>query len=211
MTTTDWSEKDYYQAEDHLFSTDEESKTTPVVDCGEGVTALLPIGIPALGVRWQAVLVLAPLPMLMVWLVWILGMGLPGSTGNAGHWGIVALSLILMAGLIRVTLYLFNNRTLFPRKYFVTISSSGVAMHFSRTHFPLTDPRTALTWKEVKTVTEATFFFLPALLMLRPQVPCLLVIGTQGQRLTIPFRLSGPHQQEAMKEVTQIIQSRIKS
>ena len=210
MTLSDWTEQDYHKAEEFLDTLDEEPKNTAVVDCGGGLTAILPRGIPALGVGWQGALMLAPLPLLLAWPVWVLGIGLPGSTGSAARLGIVVLSLFLIAGLIRVVFILLNNRTLFPRKYFATVSASGVAMHFSRTHFPLADPRAFLAWNEVAAVSVDNIFFPPALLTFRPRVPCLHISGSNGKSLTIPFRLPGSVQQDTMQETLQWIQSRIK-
>ena len=133
---------------------------------------------------------IAPLPLLMACVIFLPLSGFLGEWEvNGTTLGISLLCLLMLAGLMRVILVMLNNRDMFPCKYFVTLGPKGLAMHFSRIHFPSTNPTTLIEWKDVKSVQRASCFFLPALLLGRPTVPALQVVSGSGTIVIIPMLL----------------------
>ncbi len=190
MNNENWASKNYDHADTYIEEHEEETQSRAVIDCGKGVHAVLPKGLPALKIRFHGLFMIAPLPILMVCVIF-----LPLS-GFLGEWevnmttlGITLLCLLMFAGLMRVILVMLNRRDMFPRKYFVTLGPEGLAMHFSRIHFPAANPKAFIAWKDVESVQRGFTFFLPALLLGRPAVSVLQIVSRHGPVVIIPMLL----------------------
>lgn len=210
MNNENWSSKNYDHADAFIAEHEEETQTRAVIDCGKGVHAVLPKGLPALKVRFQGLFMIAPLPVLMACVIF-----LPLS-GFLGEWevnpttlGISLLCLLMLAGLMRVILAMLNNRDMFPRKYFVTLGPEGVAMHFARIHFPAANPKTCIAWQDVQSVQRTSSFFLPALLLGRSMVPALQITSRQGTIVTLPLLLSPAALEKEFARVEALIQQHL--
>jgi hypothetical protein len=210
MDNEKWTSKNYDHADAYLVEHEEEIQTHAVIDCGTGVHAILPKGLPALKIRFHGLFMIAPLPILIACVIF-----LPLS-GFLGEWevnmttlGISALCLLMLAGLIRVILVMLNNRDMFPRAYFVTLGPDGLAMHFSRIHFPATHPKACIAWKDVKSVQRASSFFLPALLLGRPTVPAIQIVSRHGPVIIIPMLLSPSTLEEEFTQAEALIQQHL--
>ena len=165
MTSKDWTSQNYDLADAYIAEHEEETKNHAVIDCGKGIHAVLPKGLPALKIRFHGLFMIAPLPLLMACVIFLPLSGFLGEWKiNGTTLGISLLCLLMLAGLMRVIFVMLNNRDMFPRKYFVILGPEGLAMHFSRIHFPTTNPKTFIAWRDVKSFERTSIFFLPALL-----------------------------------------------
>jgi hypothetical protein len=210
MNNEHWASKNYDHADAYIEKHEEETQSRAVIDCGNGIHALLPKGLPALKIRFHGLFMIAPLPILMACVIF-----LPLS-GFLGEWevnmttlGISALCLLMLAGLIRVILVMLNNRDMFPRAYFVTLGPDGLAMHFSRIHFPAAHPKAYIAWKDVESVQRTSCFFLPALLLGRPSVPALQITSRHGPVITLPMLLSSSTLEEEFTQTEALIQQHL--
>jgi hypothetical protein len=211
MTKENWASKYYDQADDYIAEHEEETQTHAVIDCGKGVHAILPKGLPALKIRFHGLFMIAPLPLLIACVVFLPLSGFLGEWEvNATTLGISLLCLLMLAGLMRVILVMLNNRDMFPRKYFVTLGPEGAAMHFSHIHFPAANPKASIAWKDVESVQRAPCFFLPALMLGRPTVPALQIVSRQGPVVTLPMNLSSPTLEEEFTRAETLIQQHLK-
>ncbi|NIQ00005.1 MAG: hypothetical protein GWM98_06040 [Nitrospinaceae bacterium] len=204
--TTNWASRDFHRAEHYLRDHEEDIQAGAVVDCGNGVYALIPKGLPALKISFQGLFMIAPLPLLVACVIFLPLSGFSGEWEvNATTLGISALCLLMMLGLIRVILIMLNNRDMFPRKHFVTLGPEGLAMHFSRFHFPALDPRARIPWKAVHSVEKKSCFFFPALLLGRLRVPALQVQSAEGPAITIPLHSPPPEREPDFERMEALI------
>jgi len=210
MTNENWVSNDYDHADAYIEEHEEETKTRAVIDCGNGIHAILPKGLPALKIRFHGLFMIAPLPLLMACVIFLPLSGFLGEWKvNGTTLGISILCLLMLAGLMRVILVMLNNRDMFPRKYFVTIGPKGLAMHFSRIHFPAANSKNFIEWKGVKSVQKTSCFFLPALLLGRATVPALQVVSHQGPVVTIPMLLPQSTLEKELTEIEALIQQHL--
>lgn len=210
MDRPDWCEADFRKAELYLEEHDTEQPGTALFDCGDGVHAVVPRGLPALGVRFYGLFMLAPLPVLLACVVVLILFVLDNPANMpVTTLGIFVFCVLLVVGLVRVINLVLKNRALFPRNYFVTLGKHGIAMHFSRKHFPFRNPGAWLTWHDVKSVEPGEVFFFPALWIGRPFVPYLKVTGHDGTELEIPFRLSRRAQPREMEAIRNLIEQKL--
>ena len=212
MTDDNWADKDYELADDYLSEHEEEARAGAVIDCGRDVHAILPKGLPALKIRFHGLFMIAPLPLLRACVVFLPLSGFLGEWEvNGTTLGISLLCLVMFAGLMRVILVMLNNRDMFPRSYFVTLGPEGVAMHFSRIHFPAINPKTWIAWKDIESVQRTSTFFLPALLLGRPLVPALKIMSRHGPAIFIPMLLPSTALEKEYTRTEALIQNRLKS
>ncbi len=210
MNSENWASKNYDQADAYIAEHEEETQTRAVIDCGDGVHAVLPKGLPALKIRFHGLFMIAPLPLLMACVIFLPLSGFLGEWKvNGTTLGISALCLLMLAGLMRVILVMLNNRDMFPRAYFVTLGPEGLAMHFSRIHFPAAPPKAFIAWKDVESVQRASRFFLPALLLGRPTVPALQIVSRHGPVVTIPMLLPPSTLEEEFTQAEALIQQHL--
>ncbi len=205
MNTANWISRNYNQADSYVATHEEETRTSAVIDCGGGIYALLPKGLPALKIRFHGLFMIAPLPVLMACVILLLSGFLGEWEVNATTLGISALCLVMLAGLMRVILVVLSNRDMFPREYFVTLGPEGLAMHFSRIHFPAGNPQAAIAWRDVDTVQRTSTRFFPALWLGRSRVPALQVDSKQGQRVVIPLNSSLPERERDFEHMETLI------
>jgi len=206
MNSENWTSRNYDQADAYISEHEEETQTRAVIDCGGGVHALLPKGLPALKMRFPGLFMIAPLPLLMACVIFLPLSGFLGEWEvNSTTLSISFFCLVMLAGLMRVILAVLNNRDMFPRKYFVTLGPEGLAMHFSRIHFLSGHPRAAMAWSEVDTVQRTSIFFFPALMLGRPSVPALQVNSKQGQPVLIPLNSRQPEREKDFESMETLI------
>lgn len=212
MNNENWASKNYGHADAYIAEHEEETQARAVIDCGQGIHAVLPKGLPALKIRFHGLFMIAPLPLLMACVVFLPLSGFLGKWEvNATTLGISLLCLLMLAGLMRVILVMLNNRDMFPRKYFVTLGPGGLAMHFSRIHYPAAHPKAFIAWQDVESVQRASSFFLPALLLGRPNVPALQVNSKQGQKVVIPLNSPLPEREKDFEHVETLIRENMRN
>ena len=208
MNNAHWTSKNYDRADAYVAAHEEETKTRAVIDCGDGVYAILPKGLPALKMRFHGLFMIAPLPLLMACVIFLPLSGFLGEWEiNTTTLGISLLCLVMLAGLIRVIVVMLNIRDMFPRKYFVTLGPEGLAMHFSRIHFPAGHPKAFIPWNEVASADRTSAFFLPALLLGRLSVPALRVASQKGAPVVIPLRSPKPERENDFERIENLIRS----
>lgn len=210
MNNEDWTSTNYDLANIYIAEHEEETRAHAVIDCGKELHAVLPKGLPALKIRFHGLFMIAPLPLLMACIIFLLLSGFLGEWKvNGTTLGISLLCLLMLTGLIRVMLVMLNNRDMFPRAHFVTVGSEGLAMHFSHLHFPAIDPKTYIAWKDIESVQRASSFFLPALLLGRITVPVLQIVSRQGSTVTIPMLLPPSILEKEFSQVEALIQQHL--
>ena len=210
MTDENWISSNYDLADTYISEHEEEARARAVLDCGNGIHAILPKGLPALKIRFHGLFMIAPLPLLMACVIFLPLSGFLGEWEvNATTLGISLLCLLMLAGLMRVILFMLNNRDMFPRKYFVTLGPKGIAMHFSRIHFPSANPKAFIEWKEVKSIQRVFSFFLPALLLGQPTVPALKIVSHNGSAVTIPLLLPSSTLEKEFSQTEVLIQQHL--
>lgn len=210
MNNENWASKNYSLADAYISEHEEKTQTRAVIDCGKGVHVVLPKGLPALKIRFHGLFMIAPLPLLMACVLFLPLSGFLGEWEiNGTTLGISVLCLLMLAGLMRVILVMLNNRDMFPRAYFVTLGPEGLAMHFSRIHFPTVHPKACIAWKDVESVQRTSGFFLPALLLGRPTVPVLQITSRHGPVVNIPMLLSPSNLKEEFTRAEALIQQHL--
>lgn len=212
MNNQNWASKNYDRADDYIAEHEEETQSRAVIDCGQGIHALLPKGLPALKIRFHGLFMIAPLPILMACVIFLPLSGFLGEWEvNATTLGITLLCLLMLAGLMRVILVMLNNRDMFPRKYFVTLGPEGIAMHFTRIHFPAENSKAFIAWKDVESVQRVSSFFFPALLLGRPTVPALQIVSRHGPVVTVPMLLPPSALEQEFTQAETMIQQHLQN
>ncbi len=187
MEHSDWATRDYETARTYIEDHEEIASRHPVLDCGNGVTAILPLNVPGLGFRLHGLIMLAPIPLLMLSALLFPVFGFMGSWEvSFTSLSLTAGSLILLLGLFRVILLVVGQRETFPRQYFATLGPQGIAMHFSRFQLPLCNPRQQIPWKQVKDILPTRVFFVPGILILKPVLSVLKIESTEGKTVYLP-------------------------
>jgi len=204
MNSPHWSQTDRHRAQEYIA----EAPSTLWLDCQNGLVAVRPHGWSALGMRFHGGFMLAPLPILtaLILMMFIVVSSRYG-LGSGITLGVGVFFLALLWGLGRVFQMLTRNRDLFPIKYFSTLGAQGVAMHFSRFHFPLRDPQARLDWDEVTSVQKITGIFIPAWFHGRFHIPLLEIRSLKGKTVVIPIvQLS--HQEQDLRNIEKLIQEK---
>ena len=202
METPLWTAQDYERAWEYVYAHEEEVISSPIVHVDEGLTVILPHGLPALGVHFTGIFMAAPILLFIVILAFFPIMGF--TTGwelSPNTLFVTAGCLVLIWGLVKILKLMLKNRDNFPRKYFVTLGRYGTAMHFSRLHFPHRDPDAFSSWKEIDSIKKCRTFFLPAILIGTFSVSSLKILTKKGKPLFIPL---GLHEEQLLPVLTEI-------
>ncbi len=202
MNALNWAEKDIERGMSYLADHEQEATDTPILIAGDDTKVLLPIGLPAFGANVVGMFMMAPLILFMLVLtLFPLQLLLSGNALTKNLVFLVLMSFALLWGLGKVFRLMLKNRELFPRCYFVTLGTCGIAMHFTRLHFPFHRPSMAIEWKNIQTVKKSTHAFMPVLFLGILQVPAVEVVSSTGEKIIIPFRLP---KEEALSTAEQI-------
>jgi hypothetical protein len=212
MNSQNWAEKDIECGINYLAGHEELATTETLLTTEEDITILLPSGLPVYGANVSGIFMMAPLILFIVILV-LFPIRILGSTHGLSSFTMVltAVFLFLAWGLTKVIQLMLKNRDLFPRCYFVTMSAKGMAMHFTRLHFPFHTPRVSTTWKEVQTVRRTKTLFLPALLFGDSRTTTLEVVCSEGKKILIPFRLPKEQSATLADKIESLIRKKIKN
>jgi len=206
MKPSTWVARDYEAGLKYLAGHEDEAQQSSVLEMAEGLTIVFPRGLPATGIHFVGAFMLAPVFLFMAILILLPVFGFMGEWPLGLRAVLITLGCILLfGGFIWVSKLMFKNRDLFPRKYFVTLSRSGIAMHFSRIQFPWRNPRTSIPYEEMKDPQIGRIIFWPAAIMGRPRVGAVLVSGAKSQSVLIPC---GPIPGEP-ERVMEILKARI--
>jgi hypothetical protein len=206
MTSQNWAEKDIERGISYLADHEEQATTETIIHAGEDTTILLPSGLPVYGANISGIFMMAPLLLFIAILILFPARILWSTHGLSSFTMVlILLFLLLVWGLTKVIRLMLKNRDLFPRCYFVTLGRMGIAMHFTRLHFPFHTPRMAVTWKEIQSVRRSKTLFYGIL-----SVTTLEVICSDGKKLLIPFRLPGVGSEATANSIELLIQQKIK-
>jgi hypothetical protein len=182
----DWARADYKSALKMIEETDEGNH---ILNSPQGVTAILPGGLPGNGFHFIGIIMMAPLLIFMALCIFFPIIVLQ-SEWNSATTPFVAISgsLVLLWALLKVLQMMIKNRDLFPLRYFVTLSDQGIAMHFAGWHFPAKPGKIAIQWKDVDSIETTSRVYLLALLQGALNVRTLEIVSSNGDRVLIPFR-----------------------
>ena len=182
----DWARADYESAFQQIEETDEGMH---IINSPQGVTALLPGGLPGNGFHFIGIIMMAPLFIFMALCIFFPIIVLQ-SEWNSATTPFVAISgsLILLWALLKVLQMMIKNRDLFPLRYFVTLSEQGIAMHFARWNFPDKPGTLTIQWKDAQVIESKSRVYLLALLHGGLNVHTLEIVSSNGDRVIIPFR-----------------------
>lgn len=185
----DWVRADYESALQQIEETDEAIPPKHIIGNPQGVTAILPGGLPGNGFHFIGIIMMAPLFIFMALCI-LFPIVVLQSEWNSATTPFVAISgsLVLLWALFKVLQMMIKNRDLFPLRYFVTFSKQGVAMHFARWHYPTKPGKVALQWKDVDSIETTSRVYLLALLHGTLNVRTLEIVSNKGERVLIPFR-----------------------
>ncbi len=209
MTSKNWAEQDIEEAIKYISEHEVEAKSATILDTDHGITILLPQGLPAYGAHFIGIFMMAPILLFMAILIFFTiqilwsGAGLSGSSVL-----LTLLCLLLFWALTKILQLMMKNRDLFPRRYFATLGSTGVTMHFSRFQFPLNPPRMAIRWTDIKLIERSKSFFLPGLFCGNPITTTIAVNASNGEQVLIPFRLPENQSHVVAEQIETLISSR---
>lgn len=210
MKFPDWARQDHAAAADFLEDQPADAQGSTLLDADNGVTLVLPRGLPARGWRFHGAFMLAPVPVLMACLA------LVPILGFSGRWAITpvtfagtAICLALIWGLARVGKMLLRQPELFPRRHFVTLGPKGAAMHFSRWQIPFQNPRAALAWKQARSIEKTRVLFFPALFLGRLRVPAMRIRSAQGSSVIIPLAMGPKRDPETWRRLESRIRQKM--
>ncbi len=210
MSNIKWAHSDYATGSDFLAENEDQAKTETILDAGSGVTIVLPTGLPLYGFSLYSAFVLAPIPLFILSVAYFLFAFLFSGHGTPETFAmVIGGCLFMLWGLGKALQVLFSVRDLFSRKFFTTLGKEGVAMHYSRWHFPLR-PKTAIVWKDIESTRVTKTLFLPGLLVGVPRVTVFEITARNGERLNIPFHTKKELSQSIIEAINRQIQSRSK-
>jgi hypothetical protein len=207
MSVSTWSKIDYETASTWIAGNEDKAKNAILLKIDDEVTAILPGGLAAFSTGFHGCLMFAPLPLFMaiVALVPIIGF--------SSSWPINGTTLILSAGslgLIFALLFaarlLLKSRDLFPRTHFVTIGDKGIAMHFSRLNYPYSDPKSAIAWKDIKSI-ERKPMQITTINGLLPKT-AMDITSTNGDKVAILLNFHPDRIKPALDEIEHMINER---
>jgi hypothetical protein len=210
MNAQNWAEQDIDRGMSYLADHEQEALDATILTAGNDTKILLPTGLPAFGANVVGMFMMAPLILFMLILtlfplfsVQILWNGLALSKMQAII--LIVISLALLWGLTKVFRLMRKNRELFPRCYFVTLGARGIAMHFTRLHFPFHRPRMSIAWKDIQAVKKNTIAFMPILFFGALRATTIEVISFNGEKIIIPFRLPVEKTLAIAQQIEQLI------
>ena len=178
-----------------------------MLDAGSGVTVALPAGLPLYGMGLYSAFILAPILLFILIVTYFLVAYLFSGHGTtATLFMVISGCLFMLWGLGKVLQLLFSVRELFPRKFFATLGKEGVAMQFSRWHFPL-QSQTAIAWNDVESTRVTTTLFIPGLLVEIPKTTIFEITAKNGELLKIPFHPKNDAAQSIIEAIGRQIQS----
>lgn len=211
MSTLNWAEQDIERGISYLADHEQEAVDTTILNAGDDTRILLPSGLPAFGANFVGMFMMAPLLLFMLVLtvfpIQIISSGKDLSTTPII---LIPICLGLLWGLTKVLRLMLKNRDLFPRCYFVTLGARGIAMHFTRLHFPFHRPRLSISWKDIHEVKKNTHVFMPILFLGTLRATTIDVIASSGEKVVIPFRLPGEKAVVTAEQIERLICQKIK-
>lgn len=211
MKALNWAEQDIDMGISYLANHEQEALENTILTTKDDTRILLPTGLPALGANVVGMFMMAPLLLFML----VLTLFPLQIFWSAKELSLIPIILILLClallwGLIKVLQLMLRNRDLFPRCYFVTLGAGGVAMHFTRLHFPFHRPRRSIAWKDIQTVKKNSHAFMPVLFFGTLRVPTIDVVSSTGDKIIIPFRLQEDKAFTTANQIEQLIRQKMK-
>jgi len=210
MNAQNWAEQDIERGISYLADHEQKATDTTILTTGDDTRILLPTGLPAYGANVVGMFMMAPILLFMLVLtlfpIQILWSGKIFSTIPMV---LIMLCLALLWGLTKILRLMLKNRDLFPRCYFVTLGNRGIAMHFTRLHFPFYRPRMSIPWKEIQAVKKDSHAFMPVLFLGALRVTTVEVASSTGEKVIIPFRLDGEKAAATAEQIERLIYQRI--
>lgn len=198
-----------------LADHEQEAINATILTAGDDTKILLPTGLPAFGANVVGMFMMAPLILFMLVLTLFPLFSIQNLWNDQALSKIqaiilIVISLALLWGLTKVFGLMLKNRELFPRCYFVTLGVRGVAMHFTRLHFPFHRPRMSIAWKDIQAVKKNTIAFMPVLFFGALRVTTIEVVSSNGEKIIIPFRLPVEKALAMSQQIEQLIGQKIR-
>jgi hypothetical protein len=201
MPQLNWADRDYEVGYDALL--DHSDPETPTLfNAKETLQLILPEGLPVFGLHWIGAVMIAPI---LVFISILALLPIIIITGSHATWinGIVTtgMCLILLWGFSFVLKLMILNRDIFPRRYFSFFGSDGIAVRFSRLHFPMQNPKMELAWNEIKSLHIVRKFFLPGLLVANPIIVFIEAQAEGDRKISIPISPKENNVQFLVREI----------
>jgi len=211
MNTQNWAEQDIERGISYLADHEQEATDSTILTTGDGHRILLPTGLPAYGANIVGMFMMAPILLFMLVLtLFVLQIFGSGKILSTVSMVLILLCLALLLGLTRILRLMLKNRDLFPRCYFVTLGHRGIAMHFTRLHFPIHRPRMSIAWKDIQTVKKDSHTFMPVLFLGALRITTIDVVSSTGEKIIIPFRPTGKKAAATAEMIEKLIRQKIK-
>jgi len=187
MSQLIWADRDYEVGYDALLDYDD-PETPTLLKVKETLQLILPEGLPVFGLHWIGAVMIAPI-LIFISVLALLPIIVIAGSHAIGMNGIITtgVCLILLWGFSFVLKLMILNRDIFPRRYFSFFGNDGIAVRFSRLHFPMQNPKMELAWNEIKSLHIVRKFFLPGLLVANPFVVFIEARGEGDRNISIPI------------------------
>lgn len=201
-----WNKKDFESARAWVAEHEDEARTSVILKTGTGAAAVLPGGLAAFGTGIHGYMMFSPLPVMMAILIFIPLFGFNGGWPvNMITTSITGGCIVLLGALLFVTRLMMSNRELFPRIHFVTLGTEGIAMHFSRFHYPFRNPKAAIAWKDIKSLERKNNSFSSASFFGISPITAIEAVSVKGERVSIPLNFPPAKLKPALDEIETII------
>jgi hypothetical protein len=212
MNAQNWAEQDIDRGINYLSGNELEATENTILTAGDDLLILLPTGLPAVGANVVGMFMMAPLLLFMLVLT-LFPIQILWSANSLSLTPVilVLLCLSLLWGLSKVFQLMLRNRDLFPRCYFVTLGARGIAMHFTRLHFPVQRPCMSIAWKDIQGVKKNTLAFMPFYFFGFLRATTVDVVSSSGDKVIIPFRLSDEKALATAKRIEELISQKTKN
>lgn len=187
MNQEHWAKNDYQTGFSFVADHEDEAASNIIMTTDNNVTVILPSGLPLYGAGFYGIFMLAPIILFMLIISYLLVLILTINSLETQR-------LILFSGgclfflwaLAKALKLLISTRDLFPRKYFSTLGSQGIASHYSKLHFPFRSAVT-LKWDEIKSARSYSTLFLPGVFAGVFKTRIVEITSKDGTKLKIPF------------------------
>lgn len=206
MNQENWQNNDYKAGLN--FIAEHEDETHTLLHTENGVSVVLPSGLPLYGAGFYGIFMLAPIILFMLLLIYFLfAFIIVGSMNNQNQVLAFAGCFFLLWGLVKALKLLTSTRDLFPIKYFATLSEQGIATNYSKWHFPA-HSKGAIPWSEVKSIQDYSTFFLPGLLAGILKTSIIEITSKNGEVLKIPFHVPRTQTSSVSKSILNLIEQK---
>ena len=182
-----WSEKDYQIGLNFIRNNEDQANSDTILYTDNNVSVISPSGLPIFGAGFYGIFMLAPIVLFMLMISYLIIIVLTAnSLETQSQLLFSSVCLFFLWALTKVLKLIISKHELFPRNYFSTVGTQGVAGHYSKLHFPFHSTVT-IKWTEIKSIRSYSTFFLPGFILGIFKVYIVEIHSKEGRILKFPF------------------------